>query len=359
MTPVQIAYFKHFIFDCSLQRHYIGAYRKRRQKENPESLEEFLQQASPAKALIGAFYFKPGSEYGFDYWNDIKEKWLKYWELHEDNPKNSSYMFLKGGFSILRQNWDKEIFYERETDDETYKRMKIEKPDIDESVLTVQKEEKPSLPKFKIGDTVRGTISGDVCKIIEVNIKHKCYLTDDDGAIDFDREEYWELIPEAAQEVVEEPQELIDFSDIPEYQEQKKDEPKGFLDGFSIVETINPIGSKRIASNTISINLRKGSYKVTFNVKESDRIRKHSHRYVQLLTNPKTKEIALTFNNSKGCNVISKKDVKGTKNITVNSKEMVTSIRRFLGIKDDFFIMEIVSTTVINDNTTFILKYNE
>ena len=322
-------------------------------------MEEFLQQASPAKALIGAFYFKPGSEYGFDYWNEIKERWLKYWELYEDNPKNSSYMFLKGGFSILRQNWDKETFYERETDDETYKRMKIEKPDIDESVMKDKKEEKPSSPKFKVGDTVRGIVSGDVCKITDVSVEHKCYLTDDDGAIDMEREHFWELVPEAAQEVVEELQELIDFSDIPEYQEQKKEEPKGFLEGFSVVEVSNPIGSKRIATNTVSVNLRKGSYKVTFNVKDSDKIRKHSHKFVCLLTNPATKEIALTFNNSKGCNVVAKKNDKGMRNVIVNSKELVTSIRRFLGIKDDFFNMEIVSTTVVNDNTTIILKYVE
>ena len=82
MTPIQIAYFKHFLFDRGLQYHYIGNYRGRKQKGNPESLEEFLQEASPAKAIMGAFYFKMNSDYGFDYWNDVKEKWLAYLNLN-------------------------------------------------------------------------------------------------------------------------------------------------------------------------------------------------------------------------------------------------------------------------------------
>ena len=52
MTPVQIAYFKHFLFDMGLQAVYISKYRRSRlrgdpgkgDEENPESLEEFLQQ---------------------------------------------------------------------------------------------------------------------------------------------------------------------------------------------------------------------------------------------------------------------------------------------------------------------------
>ena len=334
---------------------------------NPESLEQFLLKTPHFHVIMKAFYFEMNTQYGYDFWHDVNKKWLKYWEIHQDNLANSKYITLRGSFSILRQNWDKPLYWKSEnleSPEETYKRMGIEPPEIDDDGDRYYTS-KPK-PKFKVGDTVRGTISGDVCKIIEVSVDHSCYLTDDDGAIDFDREDYWELVPEAAQEVEEktmsweEPRNPTDLSYIPEAQEEQKKEPENFLDGFSLEDIANSVGSKRLANNTISVNLGNGSYKVTFSVKESDKIRKHSHKYVKLLTKKSTMEIALTFNNSNGCTVSSKMNsAKNTRNITINSKEMVMLIQKFFETKEDYFHLEIVSTTLVNDNTTYILKMKE
>jgi hypothetical protein len=112
MTPVQIAYFKHFLFDRGIQAIYISMYKKNRIKGgpegdktgNPESLEQFLQDAPHFRVLMHAFYFQAGSNFGYDYWKDIDKKWRKYLELNEDNPQNDKVVVLKGSFAILRQN---------------------------------------------------------------------------------------------------------------------------------------------------------------------------------------------------------------------------------------------------------------
>lgn len=358
MTPVQIAYFKHFLFDRSLQKHYIGTYRKKRYEENPESLEEFLQSVSPEKAIMDAFFLKPGSEYGVDYWKGITEKWLKYLELYEDNPKNDSYMFLKGGFAILKQNWDKPIYFEKESDDETYKRMHIEKPDIDDRLFR-EEEHRGFTPKFKKGDIVKGTISGDVCKITSVCFAHSCYLTDDDGAIDFDREEYWELVPEAASE--EDENELIEFSDVPEAEEEQENNSQAILAGFSLVDTANVSVGRRISANTVTVNLRNKGYKLTFSKTQSEKLRKEGYKFVKLLTNKDSGEVALLFNMSNGCGVTIKKEKDNNRNVTVNSKEIVESIHKFYGISKtkDYYTLKITDVIKHNLDTIFKMKYEE
>jgi hypothetical protein len=320
MTPIQIAYFKHFLFDRGLQYHYIGNYRGRKQKGNPESLEEFLQEASPAKAIMGAFYFKMNSDYGYDYWNDVKEKWLTYLNLNVDNPKNDSYIFFKGNFDILRQNWDNPSYYLKESVEDTYKRMHIENPGID---LNLFKDEKTS-------DEVAS----------EVNVKE----------------------PEDEVSFVEddEPLHLIDFSDVPEAEEQKQNSG-AFLEGFSLVDTSNPIGNRKLADNVVTVNMRSG-YRITFSVKTSASLYRKGYSYVKLLTNRDSRQIALAFNNSSGNSVCIKKHT-GTisKSVVINSKDLVYSIHKFyeFGQNKDYFRLQIVNTYREDDSITFILKLCE
>ena len=116
-----------------------------------------------------------------------------------------------------------------------------------------------------------------------------------------------------------------------------------------------------MASNTVSVNLKSG-YRVTFSSKESDNLRSHKYEYVQLLTKEKTGEVALKFNHKNGCNV----NIKGsktteTKNVVINSKDIVDSIRKFYKINksQDYFVLKITSTVHINNDTIYILKYEE
>lgn len=374
MTPVQIAYFKHFLFDRGIQAIYISMYKKNRIKGgpegdktgNPESLEQFLQDAPHFRVLMHAFYFQAGSNFGYDYWKDIDKKWRKYLELNEDNPQNDKVVVLKGSFAILRQNWDRPQYWKTETMEATYARMHMEPPlkDVDlEKAFHVPRSTfrgdhwiEEDKHKFKVGDIIEGSISGEVLTITA--IKSDGYETNDGGFIEFDKEQYWDKIDEVA---TEEDKDINDFSGVPEAEAQKSD-AGSLLEGFSLIETSNPYGGRRMGTNMVSVNLRNGGYRVTFSAKQSSKLRKNGYKYVKLLTKKDTAEIALIFNNSNGCNVaIRKSGNSESSSVSINSKEIVEHICKFYGIKfpTDYFTLMITATIQQDLNTIFKLKLSE
>lgn len=374
MTPVEIAYFKHFLFDRGIQAVYISMYKKNRIKGgpegdktgNPESLEQFLQDTPHFRVLMHAFYFQAGSDFGYDYWKDVDKKWRKYLELNEDNPQNDKVVVLKGSFAILRQNWDRPQYWKTETMEATYARMHMEPPlkDVDlEKALHVPRSSfrgdhwvEEDKHKFNVGDIIEGSISGEVLTIVD--IKSDGYETNDGGFIDFDKEEYWTKIDEVA---TEENKGIKDFSGVPEAEAQKSD-AGSLLEGFSLIETSNPYGGRRMGTNMVSVNLRNGGYRVTFSAKQSSKLRKNGYKYVKLLTKKDTAEIALIFNNSNGCNVaIKKKANSESGSVAINSKEIVEHICKFYGIKSptDYFTLMITATIQQDLNTIFKLKLSE
>lgn len=364
MTPVQIAYFKHFLYDAGLNKMYVYRYRRYRILEpegefpaNPESIEEFFLTQPYSRVLTKAFYFEVGSQYGVEFWKEQDKKWRKYWEIHEDNINNTKYINLKGSFSILRQNWDKLGFWKREnleTPEETYKRMGIEPP--------IPEEASYSLCKFKIGDKLTSILSKE--ERIITGISAEGYELDDGGIIEFNKENYWECLeeePEESEAPQEEEEEVIERpTPIEDAPKETSNEAEGLLAGFSLVETENSHG-KRMASNTVSINLRNGGYRITFTAKISDRLRKSHYQYVKLLTKRDTKEIALIFNNSSGCSICIKKNGDGVKNVTINSKDIVQHIHDFYGLKKviDYFVLDITETIQQDTNIIFKLKLHE
>lgn len=368
MTPVEIAYFKHFLFDRGIQSVYIHMYKRNRIKGNPdgssgnpESLEQFLQEQPPHRVLMHAFYFQPNSNYGYDYWNDINKKWMKYLELCIDNPKNEKVIVFKGSFVVLRQNWDKPEYWKTETMEATYKRMHMEPPvkDVDlETAFSVPPSTSAGVNwatntpqnKFKVGDIIQGTISGEVLTITAVKVDG--YETNDGGFIDFDKESYWLKIDEVASG----DDEKISDSNT----KSQKADAGSLLEGFSLVETFNNLGGSKLETNTVSVNLRNGGYKITFSLKQSDKLRKHGYKYVKLLTKKDTGEIALIFNNQNGCKVTIKKDSDKNRNITINSKEIVNYICQFYDIKDsvDYFKLFITDTIQQDLNIIYKLKYD-
>lgn len=370
MTPVEIAYFKHFLFDRGIQAIYISMYRRNRIKGgpegdssgNPESLEQFLQEQPPFRVLMHAFYFPMNSNFGYDYWKDIDKKWKKYLELNTDNPQNDKVVVLKGSFAILRQNWDRPQYWKIETMEATYARMHMEPPfqgvDLEKSFYVprtpytgergITSEEKH---KFTVGDIIQSSISEEVLTI--TSIKEDGYEVNDGGFIDFDKESYWTKIDEVA---TEEEIKENDFSDVSEAGAQKEDS-KPLLDGFSLVETSNPHGGKRMSLNTVSVNLRNGGYRITFSSKISDKLRKSKYKYVKYLTKANTKEIALIFNHNSGCGI----SVSSSNNLAINSKDIVEHIHKFYNMKkaEDYFTLEITDTIQQDSNTIFKLKLKE
>jgi hypothetical protein len=374
MTPVEIAYFKHFLYDRGIQALYISMYRKNRIKGgpegdssgNPESLEQFLQEQPTHRVLMNAFYFQAGSSYGYDYWNDISKKWKKYLELNADNPQNDKVVVLKGSFAILKQNWDRPQYWKAETMEATYARMHMEPPlkDVDlEKAFFVPRSVAPmdkfltdkKTHKFSVGDIIQGSISEEVLTV--TSIKSDGYEVNDGGLIDFDKEDYWTKIDEVAKEdnINED-----SFASVPEAEVQKEDS-KSILDGFSLVETSNTHGGRKMGSNFVSVNMRNNGYRITFATKQSAKLRKHGYQYVKLLTKKDTGEIALIFNNQSGCSVCVKKNNSESRNVTINSKEIVNHITKFYGIKSptDYFTLEITDTIQHNLDTIIKLKLSE
>ena len=283
MTPVQIAYLKHFLYDSGIARQFIIAYRKRHLKNNPDSIEQWLQQAPIDKVLTKAFAFQLNHAYGCDYWNRVSDTWLEYWKMHESNFSNINYVFLKGSFNILRQNWDTFEYYKKESMSATYRRMGIDPPDgfIPDDEKPVTKEDLPLSP-----DTTESEATSPSVQSVDVSHQPPADLLADFEFIDIEKPVRWRLAP-----------------------------------------------------NEISINLN-GSFKLTFNIEATKTISDGGFRFVRL-GRPKSGDgVCIIFNRQAGAHVANLTSKK-CNNATVNSKDICTRLRSFFSIKPDYQILNI------------------
>lgn len=341
MTPVQIAYFKHFLYDAGVNRMYVYRYRHFRIKGgsegdengNPESLEQFFMEQPHFRVIMKAFYFEMNSQYGHDFWHEVNKKWLKYWELHEDNINNPNYVNLKGSFSILRQNWDKPQFWKSENLDspeETYKRMGIEPPIPLDSAST--------LCKFKVGDIIQSHISDEVQTITAITAEG--YELEDGGIVEFDKEKYWMKIDEKADAIDEEKETLPDvddFSGVPEYDDDLE---------FFEVSSGSRSKSTRLKANQASLNFRSNSNKLSFNQEATKKIKKNGYKYVRLAKN-KQGDIVVQLHKQElpvpnPVNVCFNTNSDGrTVNACINSKDLCGKLKTLLNLTGDYFVLKI------------------
>ena len=341
MTPVQIAYFKHFLYDAGVNRMYVYRYRHFRIKGgpegdengNPESLEQFFMEQPHYRVIMKAFYFEMNSQYGYDFWHEVNKKWLKYWELHEDNINNPNYINLKGSFSILRQNWDKPQFWKSENLDspeETYKRMGIEPPIPLDSAST--------LCKFKVGDIIQSHISDEVQTITAITAEG--YELEDGGIVEFDKEKYWMKIDEKADAIEKEKETLPDvndFSGVPEYDDDLE---------FFEVSSGSRSKSTRLKTNQASLNFRSNSYKLSFNQEATKKIKKNGYKYVRLAKN-KQGDIVVQLHKQElpvpnPVNVCFNTNSDGrTVNACINSKDLCGKLKTLLNLTGDYFVLKI------------------
>lgn len=112
MTLQEIAIFKRFIGQHELRKNFIKKYRKSiGMTRNPESIEKYLSNVEPTKVITSAIkHFITNEAMGYDFWQSVNESWLQYLKkmrsshtIEQDNPLN-----LRGYFSALRENWDKD-----------------------------------------------------------------------------------------------------------------------------------------------------------------------------------------------------------------------------------------------------------
>jgi hypothetical protein len=139
MTPVEIAYLKHFLYDKGISQSFVYYYRKNPilgSHANPESIEQYFLQASVKDVIMKAFIFYPSGaatkeSSTFDYWKAIDDQWQQYMDSMADNFSNDSWPLLRKTFAILRQNWDLPAYWCRgnfESTEEVYERMHINLP---------------------------------------------------------------------------------------------------------------------------------------------------------------------------------------------------------------------------------------
>ena len=65
MTPVEIAYFKHFMLDKALIKTFCKYFRIYHIEENPKSIEEYFRNIPAEKVIVNAFFFKMAWNYWF------------------------------------------------------------------------------------------------------------------------------------------------------------------------------------------------------------------------------------------------------------------------------------------------------
>lgn len=143
MNPIQIAYFKHFLYDKDLHRSYIFYYRQNRIKGspsgdkdgNPESIEQYFLKTTVEDVIMKAFYFYPNtgsrSNSSYDYWKGIDDQWQDYMKSNDANFTNDKWPLLSGTFAILRQNWDADCYWMKrnfESTEEVYRRLGVDMP---------------------------------------------------------------------------------------------------------------------------------------------------------------------------------------------------------------------------------------
>jgi len=144
MTPIEIAYFKHFMYDKGLEKSYQYYYRRNPIKgspkgdkyANPESIEQFFLRTTVQDVIMKAFTFYPSGtavreDSTFDYWKNIDEQWQDYMHSMASNFSNDSWPLLRRTFAILRQNWDIPGYWRKEnfeSTEEVYQRMHIDLP---------------------------------------------------------------------------------------------------------------------------------------------------------------------------------------------------------------------------------------
>ena len=347
MILQDLALFKEFIEKHTIREIYIRAYKRSVSfAKTSSSIEEFLLNIKPEEAIVGAIKkFTPNETFGYDFWMNTNDNWLialKHGRMRKSYSNKTGLSTLDGMYKVLRENWDAPKSWLFENVDVALTRMNYIKEESQEE----PEEVKTFTPKFKIGDFIKGSISGDVCKVTGIDTEHGCYLVDDDGAIDFNKEEFWNLIKE---EPKEELPDVDDFSGVPE-----ADDDLEFFDINSGARST----STKLKKGQASLNFKHGSYKLTFNQEDTKKIKNNLYKYVRLARN-KQGDIVLQLHKVEGLTEtpvnITFVSRTGNKylNAAINSKDLCTKLKTLLNLTGDYFTIKLEELFIDFDKANY------
>lgn len=437
MNAIQIAYFKHFLYDKGLTQSYLYFYRKNHidgspsgdKDANPESVEEFFLQTTVEDVIMKAFLFYPTNEKrtnsSYEYWKGIDDQWQEYMKSNDTNFSNDKWPLLKGSFSILRQNWDVDFFWRRynfESTEEVYSRMGIDLPlppsrwPHGEGSLVRDDEDKINydihnaqdgdiivrVRKIKNGSIGRTTMivrsvvpydpetsylepnqlhcawdperqnvsiaylhamynsMGDDLRCKETVGREIHTVINDDSEVTKYRLAYEGEIDTLTQKLAEKglawnpnTKSIVPLTDAREEEspliEFSKEQDDNSMDEFEFVDVPKLNRSKRLSDDMVSVNIRNGGYRMTFNSHISKELERNKFLMMRIARS-KSGDICLIFSKNDGC-----QGRIGDNTYVVSSKTHVFKIRELLGITEDYDIIHIKPNSISTNYISYII----
>jgi hypothetical protein len=404
MTPIEIAYFKHFMYDKDLARSFLYYYRKNKD-DNPGSIEQYFLQTTAKDVILKAFVFYPSSSATrenstFDYWKNIDDQWQAYMRSMADNVVNDSWPLLRKTFAILRQNWDVPYYFRKEnfeSTEEVYKRMHIDLPLPEflwEHGYQPKQRNDAELIKFGIFDAKDGDVivrikkceSGHIIRVIILfrelepykvddiqmhKITAYAYYSLDKGKLKIGSEMHSILVDPEAKDVAfrlafdEERNILINklaeaglkwsktqkaLIGIKEFEKEDAADLECPAIPSQEDESPDPLADFDFFDDVLPGQYRlksneisvnfKNGYKITFNQIDSKVIRESELKFVRLAKS-KMNDICLIINRQKGATVTNLSGRQGNINATINSVDICGKLRTLFNLKSDYSILKV------------------
>lgn len=288
--------FKYFTRYHGRDEMFIGLYNHYKLKENPKSVEEYLQQADPRNVFMAAFYFYPNSMFkGYDYWQDFQLRWNDFRYNNSEEFPMSEVMDFKGkAGKALRKNWDSNSFRKTESRIESSERYGVKLPD--ETLMRIAAEHER---QGHLDDKVKASVQ------------------------------------------------LI----------QKNDEEDP-LAGFDMVNLEQDKSARhKMRDDEVTFNMKKGGSRVTFNQSVSYELLLGgcNFSYAQLGRN-KNGETCIILNNESGVTVQSLSADKKRTNLTISSKVLCEKLAQLLDIKEEYRVLKIKKIALNEKIAAFIVS---
>ena len=308
MTLKEIAMFKTFLDAGGAVGAFIGLYRTRKLKENPQSIEEYLRQVDPSNVCMRAFYWVCNSTFGYDYWQHIQSNWDEF-RAYDFEITDDDILELSRGAEILRRNWDSQKYFRDESKVEAAARLGIKLPR--HVVKKIVEEYRRSAVNGKPRDMAEALML-EYENEAERIINNKC--NNDDVALE-------------------------DFEDV-------------------IVKAKSSL-RRRLLDNELSLNMRDSRGRITINMFVSEEMSKRGgYEYAALKCN-KQGDVILFFNDDDGVPVQDKKTHDGrVANVTIGITSFCEKLHTLLNISSEFEILKMKEVAKTSDYVAYLITKN-